>query len=108
MASSSYLGEAMTIQVNIGEAKTRLSELIAASERGETVVLARAGKVVAHIVPPPDTMARAETLDEAAARRRAAFARNAADFAGKPYDHEPSMTDAELDERWQRKFGTAG
>lgn len=40
----------MTIHVNIGEAKTRLSELVAASLRGEEVVLARAGKPVARIV----------------------------------------------------------
>jgi prevent-host-death family protein len=41
----------MTIHVNIGEAKTRLSELIAASERGEEVVIARAGKPVVRLAP---------------------------------------------------------
>ena len=40
----------MTIQSNIGEAKTRLSELVAASLRGEEVILAQAGKPVARIV----------------------------------------------------------
>lgn len=46
----------MTIHVNIGEAKTRLSELIAASERGEEVVIARAGKPVVRLalVAEPD------------------------------------------------------
>jgi antitoxin (DNA-binding transcriptional repressor) of toxin-antitoxin stability system len=39
----------MGIHVNIGEAKTRLSELVAASLRGEEVILARAGKPVARI-----------------------------------------------------------
>jgi prevent-host-death family protein len=34
-------------QVNIGEAKTHLSELIARAERGETITLARNGVAVA-------------------------------------------------------------
>ncbi|RYF00205.1 MAG: type II toxin-antitoxin system Phd/YefM family antitoxin [Oxalobacteraceae bacterium] len=37
-------------QVNIHEAKTRLSELIAAVEAGEEVVIARAGKPVVRLV----------------------------------------------------------
>lgn len=41
-------------QVNIHEAKTQLSRLIAAVEAGEEVVIARAGKPVAHIVKPPE------------------------------------------------------
>ena len=40
----------MTIHVNIGHAKTRLSELVAASLRGEDVVLQNAGHPVARIV----------------------------------------------------------
>jgi prevent-host-death family protein len=39
----------MTIQVNVHEAKTRLSELLQAVERGEEVIIARAGKPVARI-----------------------------------------------------------
>lgn len=34
----------MTIHVNIGEAKTRLSQLIAALKRGEKVIIDRDGK----------------------------------------------------------------
>lgn len=37
-------------QVNIHEAKTRLSELIAAAERGEEVVIARANRPVVRLV----------------------------------------------------------
>ena len=37
-------------QVNIHEAKTRLSQLIADVENGEEVVIARAGKPVARLV----------------------------------------------------------
>ncbi|MBP7001179.1 type II toxin-antitoxin system Phd/YefM family antitoxin [Amaricoccus sp.] len=46
--------------VNIHEAKTNLSRLVAAVEAGEDVVLARAGKPVARIVP----------LDRPAPKRR--------------------------------------
>lgn len=38
-------------QVNIHEAKTRLSELIAAVERGEEILIARGGSPVARLVP---------------------------------------------------------
>lgn len=40
----------MTITINIAEAKAKLSALIEGAERGEEVVLARAGKPVARIV----------------------------------------------------------
>lgn len=51
----------MTIHVNIGEAKTRLSELVAASERGEEVVIARAGKPAVRLEPvlPPEDIVEA-------------------------------------------------
>ena len=39
------------ITVNVQEAKTRLSELLARVEKGEDVVIARAGKPVAHLSP---------------------------------------------------------
>lgn len=41
----------MTIQVNIAEAKAKLSALIEAAERGEVVVIARNGEPVVHISP---------------------------------------------------------
>lgn len=41
----------MTIHVNIGEAKTRLSELVAAAVRGEEVVITKAGKPTARLQP---------------------------------------------------------
>lgn len=55
----------MTIHVNIGEAKTRLSELVAASERGEEVVIARAGKPAVRLQPVSPAQ------DVVEARRRA-------------------------------------
>lgn len=41
----------MVRQVNIHEAKTHFSELIAAVERGEEIIIARRGKPVARIEP---------------------------------------------------------
>ncbi len=41
------------VQVNLLEAKTKLSQLVDAAERGEEVVLARNGVPVAQIVPMP-------------------------------------------------------
>ncbi len=40
----------VTIQVNVGEAKTRLSELLASAEAGEEVVIARAGAPVVRLM----------------------------------------------------------
>lgn len=39
------------MQMNIAEAKAKLSELVAAAERGEEVILARGGNPVVRIVP---------------------------------------------------------
>lgn len=41
----------MTVQVNVGEAKTRLSQLLAQAEAGEEVVIARDGSPVVRLVP---------------------------------------------------------
>lgn len=41
----------MSIQVNIAEAKAKLSELVARAEAGEDVLLARAGKPIVRLQP---------------------------------------------------------
>jgi prevent-host-death family protein len=41
----------VTLQVNVQEAKTRLSQILAAAEGGEDVVIARDGKPVVRLVP---------------------------------------------------------
>ncbi|MDX2237440.1 MAG: type II toxin-antitoxin system prevent-host-death family antitoxin [Hyphomonadaceae bacterium] len=41
----------MAVQMNIAEAKAKLSELVARAEAGEEVVIARDGKPVATLVP---------------------------------------------------------
>ena len=45
------LAKILAMQVNMHEAKTRLSELVAAAERGEEVLIARDGKPAARLVP---------------------------------------------------------
>ena len=39
------------MQVNVQEAKTRLSQILAAAENGEDVVIARDGRPVVRLVP---------------------------------------------------------
>lgn len=41
----------MTIQMNVGEAKAKLSELLDAAAAGREVLIARSGKVVARLLP---------------------------------------------------------
>jgi prevent-host-death family protein len=47
----------MTVQFNVQEAKTRLSQILAQTEQGEDVVIARDGRPIARLVlvgdPPP-------------------------------------------------------
>jgi prevent-host-death family protein len=91
----------MGIHVNIGEAKTRLSELVAASLRGEEVILSKAGKPVARIT------ALDEAIDEARERERAERAAKMKAFVGSGKGKfgpgaadlflEPTYTDEELD-----------
>ena len=96
----------MTIHVNIGEAKTRLSELVAAALRGEDVIVQRDGQPKVRLVPLPE--AEAIEKQARAAKRKAAFG-----FAREKYKHlppeafdvPPSMSDEDLEERNRRKFG---
>ena len=48
----------MTVTVNVHEAKTHLSRLLARVSGGEEIVIARAGKPVARLVPVTGAMAR--------------------------------------------------
>ncbi|MBS0366300.1 MAG: type II toxin-antitoxin system prevent-host-death family antitoxin [Proteobacteria bacterium] len=50
--------------VNIHEAKTQLSRLVARVERGERIVIARAGKPVAQLSPPARPRRRTSVLDD--------------------------------------------
>ena len=48
--------------INIGEAKTHLSDLVARAEAGEEIVLARAGKPVVRLTPIPVRVRRFGTM----------------------------------------------
>jgi prevent-host-death family protein len=93
----------MTIHVNIGEAKTRLSELIAAVERGEEVVVQRAGEPKAKIIAIGDADdARKASL----AKRRVAnlgFAKSK--YRGVDLTVSPYFEEEYEEERFRRKFG---
>jgi antitoxin (DNA-binding transcriptional repressor) of toxin-antitoxin stability system len=56
----------MTIHVNIGEAKTRFSELAARALRGEEVVVQKAGVPMLRLVP----IQEAKAIDRVARRKR--------------------------------------
>ncbi len=89
----------MTIHVNIGQAKTRLSELVAAARRGEDVVIAHAGKPVVKLVPVAPEDDWAETI-----ARRVAFFGSVPGAGGDNIDwSEPAFSDEELDS-FGRKF----
>ena len=83
----------MTIHVNIGEAKTRFSELMAAVKRGEEVVIGRAGQPEARLVPI-DPAARQAAIS---AQRRA-FCGSLRGRIGDIDWAEPTFTDEELDD----------
>jgi prevent-host-death family protein len=93
----------MTIHVNIGEAKTRLSELVAAALRGEEVVLNRAGKPVVRLVPEQDAAAIAR--EAIAAKRRAMFGKHAGKFTEDELTIPDESADEYEDRRFERKFG---
>ena len=96
----------MAMHVNIGEAKTCLSELVAAAVRGEDVVLAKAGAPQVRLVPVSDGTTADEKAAKAA-RRLAAFGMWKGVLTEEQSIVPPSMTDEELEERWTRKFGPA-
>jgi antitoxin (DNA-binding transcriptional repressor) of toxin-antitoxin stability system len=50
------------LQVNIHNAKTHLSKYVARAEAGETVLIARAGKVVAELRPPTDQAPKRKSI----------------------------------------------
>lgn len=51
------------MQMNVAEAKAKLSELVAAAERGEDVVIARGGRPAVRLVPAERTSVRLGLLE---------------------------------------------
>jgi antitoxin (DNA-binding transcriptional repressor) of toxin-antitoxin stability system len=95
----------MAIHVNIGEAKTQLSKLIAAALRGEEVVVDKDGKPQVRLEPVAEPSAAER--ERLSAKRRSALGMWKKEFEGFSTDLPPSMTDGEIEERYQRKFGPA-
>ncbi len=91
----------MGIHVNIGEAKSRLSELVAASLRGEEVILSKAGKPVARITALDDALAeaKAQEIAERAAKMKAFIGSGKGRIGPNAGDImlEPEYTDDEID-----------
>ena len=93
----------MTIHVNIGEAKTRFSELCAAALRGEEVVVQNAGVPKLKLVPIED-VGRLHRED-IARRRVAAIGMFKAEFEGYDLSIAALGNDAsETDKRVRQKF----
>lgn len=83
------------IIANVHEAKTQLSKLLEAVERGEEVIIARAGKAVAKLVPadppkrprPRGVLAGQVTYDPVAwAEGDAEILKDFEDSLNKPFD----------------------
>lgn len=95
----------MTKHFNVGEAKAQLSKLIDAAVRGEDVVIDRAGKPKVKLVPTESAIT--EDAERIAAKRAAFIGSWKEAFEGWDTEIGPSMTDQEVEERFQRKFGPA-
>ena len=96
----------MTLHFNVGEAKAKLSQLIAAVRRGEDVVIDHDGKPQVRLVKIDGE--NDETRVHRAAKRASARGMWAEAFRGwEETDIGPSMTDDEVETRWKRKFGPA-
>jgi len=75
----------MTLHFNIGEAKAKLSQLIAAARRGEDVVIDHDGKPQVRLVLVEE--ASAAERERLAVKRRSAFGMWAKEFEG--FDTDP-------------------
>jgi prevent-host-death family protein len=95
----------MTKHFNVGEAKAQLSKLIDAAVRGEDVVIDRAGKPRVKLVPVLEALD--EERERIGAKRLAFIGSWKEAFEGYDTEIGPSMTDEEVEERFQRKFGPA-
>ncbi len=96
----------MTKHVNIGNAKTQLSELVAAAMRGEEIIIDKAGAPQVKLVPVE--AAAAQDREVIAASRKSAFGMYR--DALKGFDTSIEAIKAERgdpEERFRRKFGPA-
>ena len=87
----------MTIHVNIGEAKTRLSQLIAAAKRGEKVIIDRDGVPEAELTPIAPDVQRSRMIAERRKRLQAHFGSLRGEMPDVDFDSLPLFTDEELE-----------
>jgi len=93
----------MTIHVNIGDAKTRLSQLIAAALRGEDVVVDKDGKPQVRLVAVQE--ASEAERQRLVAKRRAAFGMWAEHFEGFDTSPEALRGAREYSEERRKLYG---
>ena len=72
-------------QVNVHEAKTHLSRLLARAEKGEEIVIARAGKPVAKLVRIPS-------------RKKRVFGQDRGKIDMRKFDVQDALVDAKIKE----------
>lgn len=93
----------MTIHVNIAEAKARLSSLVEAALNGEDVILQKAGVPKLKLVPIVE--AERQERERIAAHRMANIGKFREKYEDVDLTVPASMTDAEIEQRYKRKFG---
>ncbi|MEO7637205.1 MAG: type II toxin-antitoxin system prevent-host-death family antitoxin [Sphingomicrobium sp.] len=93
----------MTKHFNIGEAKTKLSQLIAAARRGEDVVIDHNGKPQVRLVLVEE--ASAAERERIAAKRRTFIGKWAKAFEGYDTSPEALKSGREYSEARRRMYG---
>ncbi len=86
----------MTLHVNIGEAKTRLSQLIAAAQRGEKVVIDRNGEPAVELTAIAPNAEQERLKAERRARLEAFFGSMRGEM-DPDFDALPLFTEEELE-----------
>jgi prevent-host-death family protein len=95
----------MAMQINIGEAKDRLSQLIAAARRGEDIVIALAGRPQVKLVPVEGIQALEREAE--IARRMAAFGMFKDTYNAEAVERATApMSDAELEDLYGSKWSS--
>lgn len=82
-------------QVNVHEAKTHLSRLLARAEKGEEIVIARAGKPVARLVRIPS-------------RKKRVFGQDRGKVDMADFDRKWAAADAILKKDWEEALRKRG
>ncbi len=97
----------MTIHVDIADADARPSELVAAAKRGEDVVLTEAGLPTARLGRLEGGLAVNDAEIVARRMRTLGMYSHLVGDDDMPLVRDMKPTEAEIEERFARKFGTA-